>query len=180
MIQFNIEQLPQDIDPKQLNSKLSNLVLSNTVISGGSQVNSIPETAEAQFNVRTIPEYDNNKVKQLFTSTLVEHNQDGAQLDMEIFVDLESVITNPNNALVQLTSDLAQKHFGDGILLTPSFGVTDASNLLRDKDESFPFIMFGPGEGTQAHTSDEYVKRDTYLIFIDFYKKLICTYASNN
>ena len=176
LFQSSNVQLPKGVEPEQLGQ----LVLSNTVISGGSQVNSIPEAAEAQFNVRTIPEFDNEKVKQLFNDTLSRYNQNDAKLAIDVFLDLQPVTTNKNNSLVQLTSDLAQKYFDANIPLTPSFGVTDASNLLRGKDENFPFVMFGPGKGTQAHTTNEYVDRNTYVHFIEFYKKLICTYAENN
>ena len=41
---------------------ISGLVISNTILHGGNQVNSVPDTATAEFNIRTIPEYDNEKL----------------------------------------------------------------------------------------------------------------------
>jgi acetylornithine deacetylase or succinyl-diaminopimelate desuccinylase len=38
------------------------LIFNTTLIKGGTQVNSIPDYAEAEANVRTIPEYDNQKL----------------------------------------------------------------------------------------------------------------------
>ena len=37
--------------------------MTNSIVQGGTQVNSVPDFATAEFNVRTIPEYNNNKVK---------------------------------------------------------------------------------------------------------------------
>lgn len=49
-------------------------------------------------------------------------------------------------------------------------------NLLRDKDEHFSFLMFGPG--TAPHQINEYVEKEKYLRFIDYYKELLITYLN--
>src|SRR5699024_10349027 len=56
------------------------LVISNTSINGGVLVNSVPEEADADFNIRTIPEYDNEQVKTFFSNTIQNHNDKGANL----------------------------------------------------------------------------------------------------
>src|SRR5699024_11972420 len=40
--------------------------MNSTIITGGDQVNSIPDYAESLFNMRTIQDYDNNKFENLF------------------------------------------------------------------------------------------------------------------
>ncbi len=45
------------------------LVMSNTIFNAGDQVNSIPEKAVAELNIRTIPEFDNDEVIALFKET---------------------------------------------------------------------------------------------------------------
>ncbi|MBE7342910.1 M20/M25/M40 family metallo-hydrolase, partial [Staphylococcus haemolyticus] len=69
---------------------------------------------------------------------------------------------------------VAKQIFGEDIVASPTVGVTDASNLLRDKDEHFSFLMFGPG--TVPHQINEYVEKEKYLRFIDYYKELLITY----
>ena len=62
--------------------------------------------------------------------------------------------------------------------MTSSTATTDASYLMKDKDESFSFVMYGPGETGQAHQVDEYVYKDTYLTFIDLYSQLLPQYLN--
>ena len=52
----------------------------------------------------------------------------------------------------------------EGLIITPTVAVTDASNLLRGKDEHFPFLMFGPGIG--PHQVDECVENKIILILL--------------
>jgi succinyl-diaminopimelate desuccinylase len=55
--------------------------------------------------------------------------------------------------------------------------VTDASNLLRGKDESFPFAIWGP-TGDGVHQVDEYVEKDLYLNFIKMYITVFTQYLT--
>src|SRR5699024_8350015 len=58
--------LPATTALEDVESVLKRLVISNTLINGGVQVISIPEEADADFNIRTIPEYDKEQVKTSF------------------------------------------------------------------------------------------------------------------
>ena len=51
---------------------------------------------------------------------------------------------------------------------------------MKDKDERFSFVMYGPGETGQAHQVDEYVYKDTYLAFIDLYSQLLPQYLNTS
>lgn len=159
-------------DPRE-NDVLGNLVMNTTIFNGGDQVNSIPATATAEINVRTIPEFDNDEVIQLFKDTAQRFNGEGANIEVDVTMSLPSVFTNGQSKMVELTQELGKKYLGLDIAVEGSPGVTDASNLLRGKNEDFPFMMFGPGETKMAHKVDEYVYKDYYLAFFDLYKELI-------
>lgn len=159
-------------DPRQ-NEVLGALVMSTTIFNAGDQVNSIPAKAVAEINIRTIPEFDNDEVITLFKETAKEYNKDGANIGVETTMSLPSVFTNGKSKMVELTKKLGKKYLDLDIDQKGSPGVTDASNLLRNKDEDFPFMMFGPGETKMAHKVDEYVYKDYYLAFFDLYKELI-------
>lgn len=62
--------LPATFAVEEIESALQGLVITNTLIKGGIQVNSVPEDADADFNIRTIPEYNNDQVKNLFNNTI--------------------------------------------------------------------------------------------------------------
>jgi peptidase, argE/dapE family len=171
-------QLPNDISKEEARDAIESLVITNSVINGGKQVNSVADSAFAEFNVRTLPEYNNDKVKELFNKYINEANENGANLSQEIYLDLLPVVTTGKNKLVELGIKKAQEHFKDekAFITCPTTAVTDASNLLRDKDENFPFLMFGPGQ--DPHQVNECVDKNNYLEFIDYYIDLLISFAS--
>ncbi|WP_080876097.1 ArgE/DapE family deacylase [Oceanobacillus timonensis] len=155
------------------NEVLGELVMSTTIFNAGNQVNSVPETAAAELNVRTIPEFDNDEVIDLFNKTADKFNKAGAHIDVEVTMSLPSVFASKHSKMVHLAQEIGKKHLGLEVSVKGSPGVTDASNLLRGKDDTFPFMMFGPGETKMAHKIDEYVYKDYYFAFFDIYKELI-------
>lgn len=160
-------------DPRT-NEILNRLVMSTTIIEGGSQVNSIPDKAVAQINCRTIPEFDNEEVIQIFQDLAKKYNEEKkSKIEVEVTMSLPSVFTTGQSKMIDLTKELAKKYFDKEVTVEGSTGVTDASNLLRDKGPDFPFMMFGPGETKMAHKVNEYVWKDFYLKFSDLYKDLI-------
>lgn len=172
-------KLPEHITKTQAKELVEGLVITNSIVKGGNQVNSVPDTATAEFNVRTIPEYNNKKVKELFNNYLQKANEKGATLNQEIYLDLEPVVTTGKNRLVDLGLKKAHQYFPNEteLITTPTVAVTDASNLLRDKDEHFPFLMFGPGVG--PHQINEYVDKKNYLDFIDYYIDLLNSFFND-
>ncbi|MCF7581607.1 ArgE/DapE family deacylase [Staphylococcus epidermidis] len=171
-------QLPSHITKEKAQELIQGLVMTNSIVQGGTQVNSVPDFATAEFNVRTIPEYNNNKVKALFNKYVEQANHNGASLTQELYLDLEPVVTTGQNRLVELGFDIAKSHFSNerDLIITPTVAVTDASNLLKGKDENFPFLMFGPGNG--PHQINECVEKANYLEFVEYYIEFITSYLN--
>lgn len=176
MLETVKDRLPESLDEEEVKRVVSGLVINNTIIQGGNQVNSIPDRAQTEFNIRTVPEYNNEQVKSLFNKHLEKINQQGGQLEQDIYLDLEPVLTTGDNRLISTGYDLATSLFDHDIIITPTVGVTDASNLLKGKDQDFPFLMLGPG--TTPHQVDEFVSKDKYLDFITYYIQLFTTYLN--
>ena len=169
-------RLAEEMDMDEVSRILYGLVITNTIFNGGTQVNSVPGQATAEFNVRTVPEYDNEQVKALFNKYLDQMNNNGANLEQDVYLDLDPVLTTGDNDLVRLGVETAGQHFDHEVIVSPTVGVTDASNLLRGKDENFSFMMFGPGES--AHQVNERVRKTSYLGFIDYYVDLFTKYLA--
>ncbi|MBI5975972.1 ArgE/DapE family deacylase [Staphylococcus canis] len=176
--EFVAQLLPKDsdIDLAEVEKVLSTLVISNTLINGGEQVNSIPARATADFNIRTIPEYDNDAVKALFQKHLDKMKEEGHDFSEDLYLDLDPVITTGDNRLIKLGHEIGTRILDQDLIIAPTVGVTDASNLLRDKDEHFSLMVFGPGE--RPHQIDERVKKDTYLKFIEIFETLYVQYLN--
>ncbi|MGV3244881.1 ArgE/DapE family deacylase [Staphylococcus sp. 11261D007BR] len=170
------EQFPDIPNFEQAKKVLAGLVINNTLISGGDQVNSVPAKAKADFNIRTVPEYNNDDVKALFQKHLDKINDQGYDLSSDIYLDLEPVLTTGDNSLIKMAHELAKEKLENSVIISPTVGVTDASNLLRDKGEDFPLMVFGPGE--RPHQVDERVKKDSYFTFIDLYQTLFTNYLN--
>lgn len=159
------------------NALLGKLAFNTTIFNGGNQVNSIPETATAEMNVRTIPEFDNAAVRAELTKLVDQQNQSGAQVSQDIYMDQWPVQEPQDNPLSNLAAKLGEPFAGQPIPKLPLPAVTDASNLLKDKGHQFPFIVFGPGNQT-AHQVDEHVDRQMFLDFITLYQQLLPGYLN--
>lgn len=161
------------------NITLGKLVMSPTIFNGGNQVNSIPEYAEAELNVRTIPEFDNDEVESIFKQLADKYNSERHQIDIETTMSLHSVFTDENTTVAKIAKTLGNKYFGSQPEIKSSPGVTDAANLLIGKPNDFNFIVYGPGLTKMAHQTNEYVEKDVYIKFIDLYKDLLIELSSN-
>ncbi|RIO69686.1 ArgE/DapE family deacylase, partial [Mammaliicoccus sciuri] len=124
------QSLPATYAAEEIENALQGLVITNTLIKGGVQVNSVPEDADADFNIRTIPEYNNDQVKALFDDTLEKHNANGARLESDLYLDLDPVLTTGENSLIDTAQTIAKSAFDKDFIAAPIGGVTDASNLL--------------------------------------------------
>lgn len=150
---------------------IGDLIFNTTLISGGTQVNSIPDYAEAEANVRTIPEYDNDKVIATLDKLIAKYNQQGAQIKMDAYMNEGPVLMSPTNPLIQPTKELMEQYATDEVHVAPISPVTDASNLVQNKPIEFPFIIAGPGN-TTPHQVNESLDKQMFFNFIDIYESL--------
>ncbi|WP_436854401.1 ArgE/DapE family deacylase [Staphylococcus caeli] len=164
---------------EQQNDLLGNALMNATIFNGGNQVNSIPEHAESEFNIRTIPEHDNEQFISYFNDILKQVETDKTDIEIDTYMSRPPVYTTGQNKLATLAHDMGTKYLNTDLPFEASPGVTDASDLLVDKDEDFSFIMYGPGLVSQAHQVDEYVEKSIYLTFIDLYTEFFPTYLKN-
>lgn len=153
--------------------KLGRTTHAITLISGGTQVNSIPESAVLEGNIRSIAEFDNAKIHDLFNNIISEINE-------EIDGKLELTFTQ-NNFPVDMPEDsdliqAAKKVVGDLPIVGLS-ATTDGAQFSQ-ADKTFDFLIFGPGEPTLPHQVNEFVKVDEYIEFIDIFQDIIVEYLA--
>lgn len=160
------------------NSQLGKLTFSTTIFNGGDQVNSIPALAQAEANIRTIPEFNNAEVEKNLKEMIAKQNKAGAKVDLDVYMSEPSIETNGQSKFIKLAQKIGAEFVGKAI---PTFAlnpVTDASNLIIYKGPDFPLAIFGPGNDT-PHQVNEYVDQEMYLKFIDIYIALFSAYLNN-
>ena len=148
------------------------------VLKGGSQVNTIPDTAEAEFNARTIKNFDNEQVKKIINDSINELNNSDNKyhLSAKVLMQLDPITSTKNNDLDNLIMKTTSKYFDNKFVQIGLSGITDATRYLKNKPDNFPMAIFGPGQTDLAHVSNEYIYKDFYLKFADIYKNIMKAY----
>lgn len=146
-----------------------------SIINGGKQFNSVPDEASLEFNVRPVPEYDNDFVESFFQNIINDVNSN--KLSLEIPSNHLPVTSDKNSKLITTIKDVASSYIEQGeIFVSALVGATDASSFLGDNKDNVDLAIFGPGNPLMAHQIDEYIEKDMYLKYIDIFKEASIQY----
>ncbi|MFW5854362.1 MAG: M20 family metallopeptidase, partial [Thermodesulfobacteriota bacterium] len=122
-------------------------------ITGGTNINSVPDRAVIGIDMRTIPDQDHGDLFRQFQTLLAPD----ADLSKRISVD--GIWTDPNHPWIREVYDLAAPILGE----TPETGAlpyfTDAG-ILTPAYGGIPTLILGPGEPGLAHQTNEYCRLD--------------------
>ncbi|UMT75102.1 ArgE/DapE family deacylase [Staphylococcus roterodami] len=146
-----------------------------SIINGGKQFNSVPDEASLEFNVRPVPEYDNDFIESFFQNII--NDVDSNKLSLDIPSNHRSVTSDKNSKLITTIKDVASSYVEqDEIFVSALVGATDASSFLADNKDNVDLAIFGPGNPLMAHQIDEYIEKDMYLKYIDIFKEASIKY----
>lgn len=146
-----------------------------SIINGGKQFNSVPDEASLQFNVRPVPEYDNDFIESFFQNII--NDVDSNKLSLDIPSNHRPVTSDKNSKLITTIKDVASSYVEqDEIFVSALVGATDASSFLGDNKDNVDLAIFGPGNPLMAHQIDEYIEKDMYLKYIDIFKEASIKY----
>ena len=116
---------------------------------GGANVNSVPDHAEVQIDIRTVPGQSNDAIGREIARVLGE----GAEVSR--MVDVGAVASNPQNEWLSDVFDLYERISGTRIDPKGAPFFTDASVFVPAMG-GVPALILGPGETAMAHKTDEY------------------------
>ncbi|MBM7617959.1 succinyl-diaminopimelate desuccinylase [Weissella uvarum] len=168
-----LKQNLDDYNKTAENKVLGHAVYNVDVIKGGTQANTIPDKLEALLNVRTVPEFDNDKVLEIIDQTIADFNKQAeGKISDEVGMQVIAIDGNPDAKIIDLIKQITKKDLGKDIPMIGVPGGTDASKFLKQHPTGFNSVTFGPGDPTLAHQTNEYVEKDMYLKFIDMYVEL--------
>lgn len=146
-----------------------------SIINGGKQFNSVPDEASLEFNVRPVPEYDNDFIESFFQNII--NDVDSNKLSLDIPSNHRPVTSDKNSKLITTIKDVASSYVDkDDIFVSALVGATDASSFLGDNKDNVDLAIFGPGNPLMAHQIDEYIEKDMYLKYIDIFKEASIQY----
>jgi succinyl-diaminopimelate desuccinylase len=135
-------------------------------MSGGMNINSVPDHAEFTIDIRSTTKIDHGKI-------LVKLGKElGSETVLETLVDLKPVYTPENDPFVQLVYDVCgvdrtNKGFPRALPY-----LTDGSVLQRIYN-GIPTVILGPGQPEMAHQTDEYCYLEKLEHSVNLYKDII-------
>jgi succinyl-diaminopimelate desuccinylase len=116
---------------------------------GGLNVNSVPDHAEVEIDIRTVPGQSNAFICLGIGEALGE----GATVSP--IVDVDAVASDPQNEWISSVFDLYERSTGERVDPRGASFFTDAS-ILTPAMGNVPTLILGPGEPTMAHKTNEY------------------------
>lgn len=164
----------EKISEEYVNDTLGRTIHNVTVISGGNQVNSIPNFAKIQGNIRSIPEFDNEQIINVLQE-IVDTLNKGTEYKLDLSIDYNKIPVKADSHSELITA--IQSQFDQPLPLISAAGTTDAAEFTKSKTK-FDFVVFGPGVSSTAHQVDEYVEIDNYLDMIDKYQAIVKAYLN--
>ena len=152
--------------------------LTVATISGGVQVNVVPDECRIQVDRRVLPNEDARSTWQAVTNDLrrLEADTPGMQLEfLEPFL-LEAGLDTPPSAIIVQAAREAGRQLG---LPSEVAGVpygTDGSTL---SGAGIPTVVLGPGDIDQAHSPEEFVEIGQVAACASLYEAVVRDYARN-
>lgn len=134
-------------------------------VSGGMNVNSVPDRAEFSIDVRTIDRDGNASVVDQLTSYL------GPDVTLSPMVDLEPVKAPVDDPFVQAVFGVMGDVLKEEICPRTLPFFTDASVLGTAM--SAPAVILGPGETEMAHKTDEYCHVGRISEAVEAYTRIV-------
>jgi succinyl-diaminopimelate desuccinylase len=135
-------------------------------MSGGMNINSVPDHAEFTIDIRSTTMIDHNKI-------LVKLGRElGNETVIETLVSLDPVYTPENDPFVQLVYDICGVEREDKGFPKALPYLTDGSVLQRIYN-GIPTVILGPGQPEMAHQTDEYCYIQKLEQSVNIYKNII-------
>ena len=143
-----LERLDFGVAP---HSVLGSPTLNVGTIEGGININSVPDRAVIGLDIRTVPGMRHAAVMEM-----VAQCAEGP-VDMTPLADMPSVATDPSDPWMRTVFDTVASRTGQRPEPRGAAYFTDAA-VLRTAARNLPTVLLGPGEPSQAHQTDEFVR----------------------
>ena len=159
-----LENYKIDFEPHEL---LGSCSMSINTISGGKEINVVPDSCSIGIDIRTLPGQNHQQFIEDFEKIFAELKQKNPEFDAEVIVvrEADALETDSNCGFVKdLCSCL-------GISETKAVGFTTDGPYFASLGA--PVVIFGPGKPQLAHKPNEYIDISDLKRAVEYYKKII-------
>lgn len=143
------------------------------VISGGVQVNFVPDRCAIEIDRRLLPGERASDAVEYYRQLLQSLDGVTAEIEEPLLLVDEALDTPADSSVVQTATRVLRDMGLNADPCGVPFGC-DASKLSR---AGIPSIVFGPGSIDRAHTVDEYVELDQVEQALEFQRRFILSFA---
>jgi succinyl-diaminopimelate desuccinylase len=120
-------------------------------ISGGSNINSVPDRATFTVDIRTVPPQSGQRILSDLKTYL------GPDVELTVLTDQRAVASDPQDPWIQEIFTLMETHIGERPTPRGVTYFTDASALAAAFGNP-PILIIGPGQPEMAHKTDEHCR----------------------
>lgn len=136
------------------------------LVSGGKNLNSVPDFAEFTIDIRSTAKVSHAGVLERLSRLL------GPEVSIEKLADLMPVSTVESSPFVKLVYAVCGIDPQKGVERKSLPYVTDGA-ILQQLYEGVPTVILGPGEPSQAHQTDEFCSVEKIREAVSIYKNII-------
>ncbi|HUX95635.1 MAG TPA: M20 family metallopeptidase [Bacteroidales bacterium] len=140
-------------------------------MSGGLNLNSVPDHAEFTIDIRSTSKTDHNKTIARLSEEL------GNETKLEVLVDMTPVFTPEDNPFVRMVYEICGIDINKAGFPKSLPYLTDGS-VLQKTYGGIPTIILGPGEAEMAHKTDEFCYINKLEESYRIYKDIILTWRN--
>ena len=137
---------------------------------GGLNINSVPDRAEVEIDLRTIPSLEHAELRKRIREQMKE------DLRIDTLIDLPGMWTAPDHPWVRRVLEIVGRVTGAPAKAGTATYFTDASIFVRAMD-GVPALVLGPGEPTLAHQTDEWCSVERIPQAVAIYREMIRDWA---
>ncbi len=134
-------------------------------ITGGMNMNSVPDRAVVGVDIRTVPGQSHEQIRSELAELL------GDEISFEELIAVEGIWSDPQGEWVRKTFGIVEEVTG---VLPEARGATYFTDgpLLSRASGNPPTIILGPGEAIMAHQTDEYCSVNRLEQSVELYRKI--------
>lgn len=168
---YSMKSILDKIQNYQITSErhelLGNCSMSINTITGGREINVVPDRCSIEIDIRTLPAQNHQKLIEDFEKIFAKLKTGNPEFDAEVSIvrGVQALETDNNCAFV--------KDFCSCLAIDETKAVGFTTDGPYFSSLGAPVVIFGPGSPQLAHKPNEYIDISDLEKAVEYYKKII-------